>query len=218
VVAGDELEQLLGEQIAYYRARAPEYLSDALAVLRDSKIEAAVDGFAPGGHVLELACGPGTWTPRLLETAATVTAVDASPEMLAIARQRVGHDDRVRFVLADLFTWRPDRRYDVVFFGFWLSHVPLARLAEFWALVDDCLVPGGRVLFVDDAHRSPDELIEGAASSTIQRRLSDGSAHRAVKVPHEPGMLEHRLAQLGWDIEVAADGPFFWGAGGRASS
>ena len=218
MVAGDELEQLLGEQIAYYRARAPEYLSDALDVLRDSAIEVAVDGFAPGGHVLELACGPGTWTPRLLETAATVTAVDTSPEMLAIARQRVGDDDRVRFVLADLFTWRPDRRYDVVFFGFWLSHVPLERFAEFWALVDDCLVSGGRVLFVDDAHRSPDELIEGTASSTIQRRLSDGSTHRAVKVPHAPSTLAHRLAQLGWDIDVVAQGPFYWGAGGRASS
>jgi hypothetical protein len=28
--------------------------------------------------------------------------------------------------------WRPDRRYDVVFFGFWLSHVPLERFAAFW--------------------------------------------------------------------------------------
>jgi SAM-dependent methyltransferase len=176
-----------------------------------------VDAFAPRGDVLELACGPGTWTPRLLKSAATVTAVDASPEMLSIARGRVGEDDRVRFVRADLFTWQPDRQYDVVFFGFWLSHVPLARFAEFWRLVDDCLVPGGRVLFVDDAHRSPEELVEGAASATIRRRLGDGSTHRAVKVPHAPNTLERRLEALGWDIEVCSvQRWFFWGAGGRA--
>jgi hypothetical protein len=36
--------------------------------------------------------------------------------MLALASARVT-DERVRFVSADLFRWRPDRRYDVVFFG-----------------------------------------------------------------------------------------------------
>ena len=77
----------------------------------------------------------------------------------------------------------PTASYDAVFFGFWLSHVPLERFERFWALVADCLAPGGRVCFVDDAHRTADELIEGEASSTIRRRLNDGSVHRAVKVP-----------------------------------
>jgi demethylmenaquinone methyltransferase/2-methoxy-6-polyprenyl-1,4-benzoquinol methylase len=216
-MADDELGQLLAEQIAYYRARAPEYLDGALDLPGGLEIEPALDGFAPAGDVLELACGPGSWTPRLLQDATSLTAVDAAPEMLAIARKTVGDDDRVRFVLADLFAWRPDRRYDVVFFGFWLSHVPLERFEAFWALVDDCLAPGGRVFFVDDAYRTADELVEGAASSTIRRQLSDGSTHRAVKVPHTPRALELRLAQLGWEIVVSSTaGPFFWGAGGRA--
>ena len=136
--------------------------------------------------------------------------------MLALARRRVP-DARARFVQADIFTWTPDRRYDVVFFGFWLSHVPLERFAGFWALVDACLAPRGRVLFLDDAYRTPDELVEGAASSVVERRLRDGSRHRAVKVPHTPEELHERLAQLGWSIDVATtEGPFFWGAGGRA--
>ncbi len=145
-----------------------------------------------------------------------MTAVDAAPEMLAPARNRVA-DPRVEFVCADLFTWRPDRRGDVVFLGFWLSHVPLERFAAFWALVSDCLVPDGRVCFADDAYRTPDELVEGPASSTIRRRLPDGTTHRAVKVPHAAGELEARLAQLGWSITVSAtSGPFYWGAGRRA--
>jgi hypothetical protein len=40
--------------------------------------------------------------------------------MLEIASTRVT-DLRVRFVQADLFKWRPDRRYDAVFFGFGLD-------------------------------------------------------------------------------------------------
>ena len=63
-----------------------------------------------------------------------------------------------------------------------------------------------------------DELIEGEASSTIRRRLNDGSAHRAVKVPHDPAELEARLAGLGWSITVArTSGPFFWGEGARSA-
>jgi SAM-dependent methyltransferase len=218
VVADDELGQLLTEQVAYYRALAPEYLDGVLDLPGGEEIEAALDVFAPAGDVLELACGPGSWTPRLLQDATTVTAVDAAPEMLAIASDAVGDDDRIRFVLADLFAWRPDRCYDVVFFGFWLSHVPHERFAAFWALVEDCLAPEGRVFFVDDAYRTPDELVEGAASSTIRRRLRDGSTYRAVKVPHTPHALERRLAELGWDILVSSTaGPFFWGAGGRAA-
>ena len=139
--------------------------------------------------------------------------MDAAPEMLARARARVG-DDRARFIRADLFSWEPDRRYDVVFFGFWLSHVPLERFDAFWSFVGRCLEPTGRVLFVDDAFRTPDELIEGEGSSTIRRRLNDGTAYRVVKVPHRAADLEARLRGLGWNIRVTpTSGPFYWGAG-----
>ena len=214
----DELATLLAEQVTYYRALAPEYFDGGLdfpAAADD--LEAGLDAFAPGGDVLELACGPGSWTPQLLRYATSVTAVDASPEMLVLARERVGEDDRVHFVCADLFAWRPERHYDVVFFGFWLSHVPVERFAAFWALVADCLAPNGRVFFVDDAYRTPDELINGEASAIIRRWLNDGTTYRAVKVPHTPTGLERRLAGLGWNIRVqGTEGPFYWGAGGRA--
>jgi trans-aconitate methyltransferase len=214
--AGDDQEQLLGEQIAYYRARAAEYFEGVIpGAVGGTEIEAALDEFRPTGDVLELACGPGTWTAQLARHASSLTAVDASPEMIVIAASAV--DPGVRFIEADLFKWRPDRRYDVVFFGFWLSHVPLERFESFWSLVDDALLPDGRVFFADDGYRTPDELIEGASSSTIRRRLSDGTPHRAVKVPHEPAELEQRLASLGWRISVTrTSGPFYWGAGGRA--
>jgi SAM-dependent methyltransferase len=209
----DELEPLLVEQLAYYRAIAAEYEDHTIPGPGGSELIAALNCFRPSGLVLELACGIGVWTELLVRHATSVTAVDASPEMLAIASARVS-GERVRFIQADLFTWAPDRRYDVVFFGFWLSHVPLERFDSFWSLVSDCLETDGRVFFVDDAYRTPDELIYGDSSSIIRRRLNDGTSYRALKVPFEPTRLEERLQGLGWRVTVTpTSGPFFWGVG-----
>jgi demethylmenaquinone methyltransferase/2-methoxy-6-polyprenyl-1,4-benzoquinol methylase len=221
--AADQIEALLVEQIAYYSARAPEYLetafpevaADEMKLARD-EVHDRLEAFQATGDVLELACGPGSFTTDLLRHAHSVTAVDAAPEMLSLAREKI-RDSRVTFIQADVFTWQPDRRYDVVFFGFWLSHVPLERFEAFWSLVDRALKPGGRVAFVDDAYRTPEELIEGEQSSTIRRRLGDGTEYRAVKVPHTPDSLEPQLEAIGWQIAITpVAGPFFWGEGGRA--
>lgn len=213
-----ELDRLLEEQLAYYRALAADYLSQTLDLPGGEEMTEALDAFQPAGSALEFACGPGVWTGRLLRYATDVTALDASPEMLAIAAARVA-SERVRFVQADLFTWKPDRRYDVVFMGFWLSHVPAERFASFWSLVADCLKPAGRVFFADDAYRTPGELVEGPSSSAIRRQIPDGSAYRLVKAPHRPADLERQLRCLGWDIKVTSvAGPFYWGAGRRSDS
>ena len=202
--------------MAYYRAIAPDYGAGALDLPGGEELERALEDFHVAGDVLELACGPGTWTPQLLLHAESLTAVDASPEMLQLAETTVP-PGRVRFIESDLFAWQPGRRYDVVFFGFFLSHVPTERLAEFFSLVDRCLEPGGRVLFFDDAYRTAEELIEGERSEAIERRTGGGEAFRIVKVPHEPKALQERLSGLGWDIAVRATaGPFFYGAGSRA--
>jgi demethylmenaquinone methyltransferase/2-methoxy-6-polyprenyl-1,4-benzoquinol methylase len=213
----EELDRILAEQSAYYAAGAASYLDQGLNLPGGDELDAALAEFRPAGSVLELACGPGVWTARLLRHATDLTAVDASAEMIAIAATRVDIE-RVRFIQADLFSWRPDRRYDVVFFGFWLSHVPPARFESFWSLVADCLTPGGRVFFADDAYRAPGELVAGPSSPVIRRQLGDGTGYRLLKVPHRSADLERQLRALGWDITVIPTaGPFYWGAGGRAS-
>jgi trans-aconitate methyltransferase len=132
VVSDDELERLLSEQVAYYRARASEY--DRTSPSRDSdgysELLASLQRFTPRGRVLELACGTGQWTVELAKYAAKLTAVDVSPEMLALNRARVARAD-ADYVTADLFTWSASERYDVVFFAAWLSHVPPQRFAQF---------------------------------------------------------------------------------------
>ena len=78
--------------------------------------------------------------------------------------------------------------------------MPLDRFDAFWFLVAGCLRPSGRVFFMDDSYRTQDELIEGESSSTIRRRLHDGTAYRAVRSRDRPADLEDRLRRLGWNV------------------
>jgi demethylmenaquinone methyltransferase/2-methoxy-6-polyprenyl-1,4-benzoquinol methylase len=66
----------------------------------------------------------------LLSIGREITAVDAAPEMLEINAWKVANT-RVCYQCADLFTWEPDRQYDLVFCAFWLSHVPPNALDAF---------------------------------------------------------------------------------------
>jgi ubiquinone/menaquinone biosynthesis C-methylase UbiE len=211
-------ERLIQDQIEYYRRRAPEYDSTSSPVgdpfdADAERIRAHLRAFRPGGRVLELACGTGQWTAVLAEYAAELTAVDAAPEMLRLNAAKVG-DPRVRYVNADLFAYEPDGRYNTIFFGFWLSHVPPGRFAAFWELVRGFLAPKGRVFFVDEAaHGLWDEDWVDRDAGVVRRRLLDGSVHRIVKALWTPSELQDRLVSLGWEVMVEGAGPFYWGHG-----
>jgi demethylmenaquinone methyltransferase/2-methoxy-6-polyprenyl-1,4-benzoquinol methylase len=229
----DKERSLLDQQIEYYRARAPEYDEWFLRKGRYDRgqennrrwfaeveqVRKALDVFQPAGHVLELACGTGLWTELLIQYAIRVTAVDAAPEALAINRERLKSND-VDYVRADLFSWNPPQLYDVVFFGFWLSHVPPEHFEDFWILVARALKPGGRVFFVDSKRDSTstakDHILQDPDSQVSVRKLNDGREFSVVKIFYEPLDLENRLAKLGWRFEVCETPSYFiFGSGLR---
>jgi ubiquinone/menaquinone biosynthesis C-methylase UbiE len=217
----ERLDLLLAEQIAYYRARAAEYDQTGSFINDDAypALVEALEAFSPRGRVLELACGTGQWTVELARHATVLTGLDASAEMLALNRARLGRDD-VDYVEADVFAWNPTERYDVVFFSAWLSHVPPQRFEEFWSLVERCLDAGGRVFAIDElpAVESLESRLAGSVAPVVERRLSTGETYRAVKVFYEPAELERRLSALGWDATVSPAGwRFFYLTGARAS-
>jgi demethylmenaquinone methyltransferase/2-methoxy-6-polyprenyl-1,4-benzoquinol methylase len=206
---------LLDEQIAYYRARAAEYdatfpsddrFAPSAGIIRD-----ALRVSAPGGRVLEIAAGTGQWTGLLAQLADELIATDASPEMLEINRAK--HPDcDVRYAVANAFTLSATHDFDMVFFGFFLSHVPPSEFDAFWGVVEGLLVPGGRVFFVDEGrHFEWREDWINEAAGIVRRPLTDGTVHRAVKVLWRPEDLEARLTELGWDASVHSEGPFYWG-------
>ncbi len=84
---------------------------------------------------------------------------------------------------------------------------------------DDDLIgdaPHGRVIFVDEAdHGLWDEAWIDRERGVVQRTLSDGSVHPAVKVLWDPDDLRQRLGHLGWDASVHAQLPFDWGIAQR---
>lgn len=219
-------ENIEDEQVSYYRARANEYdqwfrrdgrydrgpEANARWAEEVGQVSDVLAAFSPTGDVLELAAGTGWWTERLAQYAASVTAVDAAPEVLAVNRAKRG-DAPVRYMQADLFDWQPDRQYDVVFFSFWLSHVPLERFDDFWSMVRTCLKPGGRVFFLDSRYEktstAADHHLEGDDATTTRRRLNDGREFRIVKVFYRPDDLAARLTDLGWNVAVKTTPNYF---------
>jgi demethylmenaquinone methyltransferase/2-methoxy-6-polyprenyl-1,4-benzoquinol methylase len=220
---------LLDDQIAYYRARAPEYDAwwfrtgrfdrgpeNNAAWHADTAIveRAVVDMLARArpSRVLELACGTGLCTRHIAPRVDRVTAVDASPEVIAINRARVTAAN-VDYVQANLFAFEPPARYDLVFMGFWLSHVPHARFDAFWAMVRRALAPGGFAYLVDSAHDPTSHAVDHPTpdkhSGAVIRRLDDGREFRIVKVFWEPATLKARLAECGFAADIAQTPRYF---------
>jgi SAM-dependent methyltransferase len=218
---GDRVARLIESQRVFYDLRAPDYGNEAVPDRRVSGRmpnelgRALIDEFAPTGDVLELACGTGAFTRELVRHARTVTAIDGSPRMLERNRRQVG-DSRVTYVNADIFDWQPERRYDAVFFGFWLSHVPPVAFDEFWALVRSSLRPGGRVAFADEDDRGAinDDIHLVENVPVAPRTLRDGRQFDVVKVFWDPTELQDRLRSLGWHVAVRrVGGTFLYGSG-----
>jgi demethylmenaquinone methyltransferase/2-methoxy-6-polyprenyl-1,4-benzoquinol methylase len=205
VVTGSADDELIESQERFYDLRAPDYLTGAPSDRKgsdpDSGIslsdrQSIVDELQPPGDVLELGCGPGGFTRELARWARSVTAVDASDAMLARNRVEVAAPN-VRYLRADVFDWEPDRTYDLVFFGFLLSHVPPRSFDAFWQLVRSCVRPGGSVALVDEddrvAHYDDVRSVEG--TPVARRRLVDGREFDVVKVFWEPEQLAKGAAR-----------------------
>lgn len=208
--SSDPTDELLAAQRAYYDLRAPDYANPRAPTDRRNRgllgtevVRETIAGFAPTGDVLELACGSGAFTRVLADHATSLTCVDGSPQMLTLNREIVADPD-ITYIEADLFSWSPPRRFDLVFFGFWLSHVPPSRFDQFWDLVDGCLRPGARACFVDEDERGAvnEASHHRGDMPTAERTLSDGRSFTIVKVFWNPTELETRLVGIGWTATV----------------
>jgi SAM-dependent methyltransferase len=221
-----DLEELLNGQIEYYSMRADSY-DDAfrrrgrfdhgeeenrLWLEELAEVEERLISLAPLGRVLELACGTGLWTERLIQLASAVHAVDASPRMLELCSARVGLS-KVTLERVDLFGWEPEEQYDFVFFGFWLSHVPRVLVVDNWRKVVKSLRPGGRFMFVDhNAEPSTfavDEKFRSGGDVAF-RRCADDSHWEIVKVFYSEREIREQLNPWRWrSLEISSTSRFF---------
>ena len=98
----------------------------------------------PGASCLDLGCGNGTLTAELAARGLDVVGMDASPEMIGLARAT--HPE-LRFVLGDATSFQLDAPVDVVFSNAMLHWIDAGQHPAALACVDAALAPGGQFVF-----------------------------------------------------------------------
>ena len=138
-------------------------------------------GLRDGMSILEVGSGPGFITELLLRTLphCSVTAVELDPEMMDVACERLGHDERVELVHASILnTDLPHAAFDFALARLVLQHLAAPDLALLEIL--RVLKPGGMLAVFDI-----DDAIGGLVSphmpafDTIAQRVREVQASRS---------------------------------------
>lgn len=214
------IDDILQQQIAYYRARANEYDEWFYKKGRYDRgpeenqrwfEEAAwlmqkLANLGPVNEALELAAGTGIWTVELAKIAQHVTAIDAVPQVLAIAEAKLAAEDHITYVVEDVFEWEPEKTYDLVVFAFWLSHVPAEAVDPFIEKVYRALKPGGRFFMVDSrpaqSGTATNQRVDTNEQSIQKRVLNDGRTFEILKIYHDPAALAEQFESHGFSVEA----------------
>jgi demethylmenaquinone methyltransferase/2-methoxy-6-polyprenyl-1,4-benzoquinol methylase len=219
-------DKIIQEQIAYYRARANEYDEwfyrlgrydrgeefnqrwfDEVAV-----VKCALHQLQAAENILELACGTGIWTEELIKIGKKITAFDASEEVIEINRKKLDSAN-VKYHQLDLFTWEADIEYDLVFFAFWLSHVPPTLLDLFLTKVYNSVRAGGQLFLVDSRFEptstANNHFFEDDKKIYQTRKLNNGEEFQIVKIFYQPDELYNKLLKVGFQADVKLTNNYF---------
>ena len=135
--------------------------------------------------------------------------------MLALARNKPLPHERVEFRLADAYALGLAPQFDAAFAGFWWSHVPLQRAAEWLDGLHACLQPGARVVLIDNRYvegsSQPVTRSDELGNTYQSRHLDDGSTHEVLKNFPDADGLRRLLGDRATAFEWTA-WPHFWGA------
>ena len=100
------------QRLAAYYDQLMDYIDYSVWV---DDILAAVEPFAVGNRWLDISCGTGSMAILLAEKGIRMTAVDISPHMLDIAREKArDRGQRIDFKLGDMTNYQDDTGYDVI--------------------------------------------------------------------------------------------------------
>ncbi len=183
-----------------------------------------------GTSVLELGCGTGRLTHRLLEWGCDVTGVDNSADMLAHLHPSVHR------VQADIETLHLDQRFDVVLLpSGMINHADAAVRRAFVAAAARHVAPDGRFLLkrqapgwmlssqVGDVLGSPDSPIEVVAATrspepegtqvrmTLQYRIgTDTWTHAFSVITLDVAAIAELLRAEGFTPPEALDADALW--------
>ncbi|MCF8609203.1 FAD-dependent oxidoreductase [Gordonia sp. HY285] len=152
-----------------------------------------VGGLTPG-TALEAGCGAGAEAIWLAERGWQVTGADIAAAALDRAAERAGDAgvaERVEWVQADLSTWAPDQRYDLVTTHY--AHPAIPQL-EFYDRLASWVAPAGTLLIVGHLHHD--------AATDRHRHESDGPP---VSASATAATVIARLDPVQWEIVTAEE-------------
>jgi ubiquinone/menaquinone biosynthesis C-methylase UbiE len=102
---------------------------------------------SPCAEALDIGCGSGTFSRLLAQRCKQVLALDLSPQMIQVARERSRPYSNIDFRVADVTTWQfPAKRFDCIASIATLHHLPFG---ETLANMKRALKPGGALLILD---------------------------------------------------------------------
>lgn len=168
------------------------------------------------GTALDAGCGAGAEAIWLASRGWEVTAVDVAAGALGRAAQRAvtaGVDERVTWQRADLSTWHPGVRFDLVTTHY--AHPAIPQL-DFYERIADWVAPGGTLFIVGHLHHGDHGRQRGHGSH------DHGHGHD-TRPPAEASAtataISQRLSREKWEIGTATEGPReMRGPGGRATT
>jgi SAM-dependent methyltransferase len=135
-------------------------------------------GSVSGLRVLDIGCGAGETCALWLAGGATVTGIDVSTPMLAVATERT--QGKARLLQVDASTWRSEVPFDLAVSQFGLMF--FANPVEAFATIAANLRPGGRLLFT--CWRAESENVWVTTPMDAIRPLLPEAL---PPVPHAPG-------------------------------
>lgn len=200
----------------YYKNRAREYENVYLKPERQDDLKKATivlqDTFE-NKHILEICCGTGYWTQIISKSAASVFATDINESVLEIARRKNYINANVTLGIADFYTYPDTNRYDGLFGGFIWSHIQLQDLKTFVVKANKFVVPGGRVVFMDNNYVEGNSHaitnVDGHGNTFQTRKLEDGTRHLVCKnFPSEAFILE-QIKGIADDVQFV-NLKYFW--------
>jgi SAM-dependent methyltransferase len=127
--------------ISYYNRHAADFAAQTAKIDMEPLYRRFLPYVPTGGRILDAGCGVGRDVLAFVERGYDVVAIDASEEMVRLARERVGRRAAVHLMQFQDVRWRNG------FDGIWtcasLLHVPAESLAEVATRLAKALRPGG---------------------------------------------------------------------------